>query len=254
MTESTLATTASDQAPWASLRTSASHTIGVSHLLELLTALPADASAEEYRDLVVEQNFLGRPTAAGRARTYRHLRELYLLDPTNLLFSALRRCWQDSPTSGPLLAGLLAFTRDEVFRATWPAVAAATPGERVTSLDLSRAARSSFSELSDETVGKIGRNTGASWTQTGHLRGRASKVRLALSSAPAAVAYAVLLAHLDGRRGAYLLDTPWFNLLDIPDSQRIDAVRSAHLRGLLTLQTAGEMVDISVSPLLGVAE
>lgn len=239
--------------PWASLRTSASHTIGVGHLLELLAALPADADAEEYRDLVVERNFLGRPTAAGRARTYRHLRELYLLDTADLRFAALRRCWQDSPTSGPLLAGLLAFTRDEAFRATWPAVAAAEPGTRVTSQDLARAARSSFDGLSDETVDKIGRNTGASWTQTGHLRGRTAKVRLTFTASPAAVAYAVLLAHLDERRGAFLLDTPWFELLDIPASQRLDAVRSAHSRGLLTLQTAGDMLDISVSPLLGAA-
>ena len=72
-----------------SLRTTASHTIGVPHLIELLRAVPADASHERYREAVVDDNVLGRPTQAGRQRTFRHLRELYFLDPARAEFAAL---------------------------------------------------------------------------------------------------------------------------------------------------------------------
>lgn len=76
-----------------SLRTTASHTIGVPHLAELMRAVSADAPLEQYRDAVVEQNTLGRPSHAGRLRSFRHLRELYFLDPARPEFAALRRLW-----------------------------------------------------------------------------------------------------------------------------------------------------------------
>ncbi|MBX7133241.1 MAG: hypothetical protein K1X67_11245, partial [Fimbriimonadaceae bacterium] len=49
-----------------SLRTTASHTIGIPHLIELLRIVPADADHERYREAVVEENVLGRPTLTGR--------------------------------------------------------------------------------------------------------------------------------------------------------------------------------------------
>lgn len=237
--------------PWASLRTSASHTIGVPHLVELLDAVPPTASAEDYRAAVVDQNVLGRPTGAGRARTFRHLRELYLLDPEWQEFRTLRHLWNLAPADRPLLAGLLAFTRDETLRATWPAIATATPGDRVASADLTSAAAAILgARLSDATLAKIGRNTGASWTQTGHLLGRANKVRLALTPGPSAVVYGTYLAHTAGRRGAELLDTPWLGLLDTPPPRARDALLSAHAAGLLTVRTSGNVLDVDLTPLL----
>ena len=56
------------------LRTTASHTIGIPHLVELLREVPSDAPADLYRQAVVEDNILGRPTLAGRQRSFRHLR------------------------------------------------------------------------------------------------------------------------------------------------------------------------------------
>lgn len=238
--------------PWASLRTTASHTIGVPHLVELFAALPATSSAQDYRHVVVEQNFLGRPTVNGRVRTFRHLRELYILDPNEPLFQALRICWSDNPAAGPVLAALLAFSRDEILRASWPAIRDATPGDRVSSHDLTRAASEKFGDtLSASTLGKIGRNTGASWTQSGHLVGRAQKVRRSVDASGAAVAFAVLLGYVAGERGAYLLRTPWFDLLDVPDQDRLEAVRVAHSRGLITVRSTGGMLEISPDRLVG---
>lgn len=48
---------------------------------------------------------------------------LYLLDPGRPEFTALRHFWEIDPSSRPLLAGLLAVTRDEVLRASFSAIA-----------------------------------------------------------------------------------------------------------------------------------
>ena len=90
-----------------------------------------------------------------------------------------------------------------------------------------------------------GRNTGASWTQTGHLVGRAKKVRVAVDAAPAAIAFAAYLGHLAGGRGAGVLDTPWAALLDLPGGTSLDALRTAHTQGLIDLLVAGNVVDVS---------
>lgn len=236
------------------LRTTASHTIGIPHLVELLREVPPDAPAEQYRESVVDDNVLGRPTQAGRQRSFRHLRELYLLDPSRPEFTALRYFWDIDPSSRPLLAGLLAFTRDEVLRASFAAIADLPTGASVTSADLTAAVAAVFgNEMSESTLGKIGRNTGACWTQTGHLAGRAKKVRIGVEARPTATAYAVYLGHLAGGRGLGVLDNPWSQILGIAPGRSLEVLRDAHTQGLLDLLVAGNVVDVSFPAFGGVA-
>lgn len=229
-----------------SLRTTASHTIGIPHLVELLRAVPADAPHETYRSAVVDDNVLGRPTQTGRQRSFRHLRELYFLDPSRREFAALRRLWDVDSDAQPLIAGIFAFTRDGILRASFSAIQQTPPGGIVTSDDLTRAVAAVYgADLSESTLGKTGRNTGACWTQTGHLAGRTRKVRQSIEAFPAAVAYAAYLGHLAGKRGAGVLDTPWAALLDLPSGAGLDALRRAHTQGLIDLLVAGNVVDVS---------
>jgi hypothetical protein len=228
------------------VRTTTSHTIGIPHLVELLRVVPADAEPERYREAVVDENVLGRPTQTGRQRSFRHLRELYYLDPARPEFAAMRRLWDVDPDARPLLAGILAFTRDSGLRASFHAIQNAPDGAIVTSSDLTRAVTSEFGgQISDATLGKTGRNTGACWTQTGHLVGRAKKTRKKVKPFPAAVAFAAYLGYLFGKRGVSVLDTPWAALLDLPPGTALDALRTAHTLGLVDLLVAGSVVDVS---------
>ena len=234
------------------LRTTASHTIGIPHLVELLRIVPPDATHERYREAIVEENVLGRPTKTGRQRSFRHLRELYFLDPSRSEFSAMRRLWDVDPDARPLLAGIMAFTRDGILRASFLAVHNAPEGSVVTSNDLTDAVRPTYAAyLSEETLGKTGRNTGACWTQTGHLVGRVKKVRQMVQPFPAAVAFAAYLGHLSGNRGVSVLHTPWAALLDLPTGAELDALRAAHTQGLIDLLVAGNVVDVSFTLLDG---
>lgn len=233
------------------LRTTASHTIGIPHLVELLREVPPNACAEQYREAVVDGNVLGRPTQAGRQRSFRHLRELYYLDPARPEFTALRHFWDIDSSSRPLLAGQLAFIRDEVLRASFAAIVDLPVGSTVTSADLTAAVTAKFgNEMSESTLGKTGRNTGACWTQTGHLAGRAKKIRTDVEARPAAIAYAAYLGHLAGARGLGVLDNPWSQILGLAPGRSLEALRNAHTQGLLDLLVAGNVVDIAF-PALG---
>ncbi|WP_298862736.1 hypothetical protein [uncultured Microbacterium sp.] len=238
--------------PLAALRTTASHTIAVPHLVELLRVVPAGASLEEYRSAVVDENVLARPTLAGRQRSFRHLRELYLLDPRRRSFAALRRVWDVDVDAQPLLAGVFAVTRDEILRASYAAVVRTPIGAVVTSAALTEAVRMQIGDsLSDSTLNKTGRNTAACWTQTGHLIGRTNKVRAAVESRPVAIALAAYLGHLSGGRGVGVLESPSSLVLDLPSGRPLEVLRQAHAQGLLDLLVAGNVVDVSFSMLEG---
>lgn len=238
-----------------SLRTTASHTIGVPHLIELLRVVLPDEPQERYRQVAVDDNVLGRPTHTGRQRSFRHLRELYLLDPKRPEFAAMRRLWDVDPEARPLLAGILAFTRDGILRASFQAIQQAPAGSIVSSGGLTKAVTAVYgADLSVATLGKTGRNTGACWTQTGHLVGRTKKVRQLVEPFPAAVAYAAFLGHLSGNRGVSVLDTPWAALLDLRPGTALNALRTAHKQGFIDLLVAGNVIDLSFPLFEGTGE
>lgn len=112
--------------------TNTSHTIVVGALASLLDAVPADAPQDAYEAAALGVNVLGKDTDGARKRTYRHLRELYLLRPDSLLFRALRDLWPVDPQARPLLAGLCALARDSVFRASSTAITRSSMGDTVT--------------------------------------------------------------------------------------------------------------------------
>jgi hypothetical protein len=83
-----------------------SHTIILPALRALLAAVGSKAAAGEYQRAAIEANALGKATEGARRRTFRYLRELYVLNPKSILFRGLRDLWSDDPEAQPLLAGL----------------------------------------------------------------------------------------------------------------------------------------------------
>jgi hypothetical protein len=140
--------------------TNTSHTIVISALAALLDAVPPSAPQDDYEHAALQGNVLGKETEGARRRTFRYLKELYLLRPDALLFRALRDLWPDDPASRPLLAGLCALARDAVFRASSVAIVRSGPGDPLAARDLADAVGEHFSaSYSAGTLAKIGRNT-----------------------------------------------------------------------------------------------
>lgn len=233
--------------------TNTSHTIVVAALTVLLDAVKADAPQEAYEDAALNGNVLGKDTDGARRRTYRYLRELYLLRPDSLLFRALRDLWPLDDDAQPLLAGLCSLARDAVFRASAAAITASSPGDCLTSADLSSAVGEQFPmSYGDGTLAKIGRNTFSSWEQSGHLVAgeNATKVRTRPRCRPANVAYALLLGHMQGVRGRALFETLWATALDQPASHLIDLAGTASQQGMIDLRNSGGVIEVGFNELL----
>lgn len=103
--------------------------------------------------------------------------------------------------------------------------------------------------LNESILDKVARNSGSSWTQSGHLDGRVRKIRQRVSPTPAAVAMAVWLGSLEGLAGISLLESRWVQILDLQGGQAAEPVLQAKQRGLLNARIGGGVVEVDTRPL-----
>ena len=226
--------------------THTSRTIMLEELSQLLDTAPMGASRGDYAHAIVEDNCLGKRTAATRKLSLQRLSELYGLDKRLLLFRVLRDLWTGHESSRPLLALLLALARDPLLRATARAVTATPFGHEFGRQAMKDALSDVAGErLNEAILDKVVRNASSSWTQSGHLRGRGRKTRQRVDVTPAAATYALLLGFAVGYRGHSLFETPWAAILDSTPGALIEVAAAAKRLGLIELKQSGQMIDIS---------
>lgn len=233
------------------LGTHSSRTIMLDEISTLLAAVPEDAGRSDYLSAIVENNALGKLTTATRKITAQRLTELYALEPGVPIFRIFRRFWQDDVPGRPVLALLCSLARDPLLRATADPVLTMTAGEELSRQKVTDAIRvASGVRLNDATLDKVVRNVSSSWTQSGHLRGRARKFRQWVHPTPLTTAYALMLGYLEGLRGGRLFETNWIRVLDSsPGELRNLAAEAKRLNGL-DLRSAGDVIEIGFTTVL----
>ena len=227
-----------------------SKTLMLQELESLLAAVPADAPAKAYRAAIVEENVLGKRTLSTRKETATRLTALHGLDPSKPLFRVLRRLWAVDPTAHPQLALLNGLARDPLRMATTAQVVGMAQGELLQRSEMVAAVQGfSHDRLSAKVLDAVARNTASSWTQSGHLKGKAKKLRQPINPHPVALALAVWLGYATGKRGKALLTTPWATALDSSSSGLLEQAQQAKRLGLLKLSHGAGVVSIDPSGL-----
>jgi hypothetical protein len=221
----------------------------------LLRAVPSEAKPPDYKRAILSDNVLGKPTFSSRDKSYKHLAQLYTLDPNFALFRALRRLAADDPASLPLIAMTCTFCRDAQLRHSFALIeqlnaGAVLPRERMEE-HLEAGFPGRFSSAMKES---LARNVNTTWTAAGHLAGKARKVRTLPQPRLAASLYAMFAGYLLGLRGEILLQSVFARLV-APDASVIVAhLTAASSRGWLRFRHAGGVVEVDFSPLLTSAE
>lgn len=224
------------------------HTSRTMMLVELRALLSfvdaADAAKADYLEAIQTANCLGKRSNKTRTLTFRHLADLYALDPSLLVFRTLRFFWQRDVDGQPLLAALCAYSRDPILRATAPFVLGFQEGATVT-----REAMEEFIEtrepgrFSKATLKSTAQNINSSWTQSGHLAGRVRKVRARSVATPATVSFALLLGYVSGLRGESLFKSDFTRILDCSFEKAIELAEDASRRGWISFKRVGEVVE-----------
>jgi hypothetical protein len=217
----------------------------------LFAASTPDSDYAELRRLVIEDNVVLKDTLSNRDEVFTRLRELYGLRQELRLYRVLRALWDTGEQEQPLLVILCALARDPLLRATAHTVLDQPTGAVVPTPSLETAIEVAFPQkYSPKTRLSISQNTGASWAQAGHLVGKVSKVRHTITAGPASAAYALLLGHLCGARGALLYETCWAQVLDAPVGALDSLAFAASQRGWVDYRRIGTVVEIGFSYLM----
>ncbi|MCF6289523.1 MAG: hypothetical protein L3J03_00750 [Desulfobacterales bacterium] len=231
--------------------TQSSRTIMFEELQSLLDAVPGNRERLDYEKAALEDNCLGKKTLSTRKLSLQRLSELYALDPGVPLFRIMRDLWDVNPKSRPQLALLLALARDPLLRMTAASVLHTPIGKEFARQDMTDALEEGTgTRFKNSILDKIVRNASSSWTQSGHLQGRARKFRQQIRATPAALAYAFLLGYLQGVRGQNLFSCPWAKVLDLDELEARERADDAKRLGLLDIKQSGSLIDISFPQLL----
>ena len=223
-----------------------SRTMMLEELVGLLACVQRhEAEKSEYLQAIDHENCLGKRSGKTRTLTSRHLVGLYSLDRTNVLFRALLYFWHRDIGGQPLLALLCTFARDSVFRSTAPFILRFPEGAGVTResleefLDAQEPGR-----FSEATLKSTAQNINSTWTQSGHLQGRARKVRSRAHPTAGSVSYALLLGYLTGVRGPALFQTEYAKLLDCTFDKALELAEEASRNGWIVFKRVGVVIEV----------
>ena len=221
-------------------------TMMLAELRALLSFVDAtNAARADYLEAIQTANCLGKRSGTTRTLTFRHLADLYALDPSLLVFRALRFFWQRDVEGQPVLAALCAFSRDPMLRATAPFILDFQEGATVTRermeefIDAQEPGR-----FSKATLKSTAQNINSSWTQSGHLAGRVRKVRARAVATPGTVSLALLLGYVSGLRGESLFKSDFTRILDCSFEKTIELAEDASRRGWISLKRVGQVVEV----------
>lgn len=229
--------------------------IGKTMMLRELTILLGAAQPGDecpaLRTRVIEDNVLLKSTVSNRKEVFKRLAQLYGLRNTRPLYRALCALWNAGEADRPLLAAMCAAARDPLLRSTAEIVLAQPPGATVTTAMLEHAVREAYpGRYSALVVERIAQHSLSTWTQAGHLSGKRTKTRALVCAGPTATAYALLLGHLCGVRGAPLFDTFWTRFLDAAPAVLDTQAFAASQRGWLEYRRIGDVVEIGFTQLM----
>ncbi len=228
-----------------------SRTMMLDELSILLRAGKTVAARSEYRAMIVEENCLAKRTVSTRKLTDQRLGELYALDTNVLLFRVIRQLWDSGEIGRPLLAMLLALSRDPLLRFTAIPIMRLHPGDEFSRKAFTEALnKCTGSRFNESTIDKVVRNTASSWTQSGHLQGRTRKIRQVVHPTPAVAAFALLIGYVLGARGDVLFETLWAKILDVSKDELIQIAMDAKRHGYLDIIASGGVVEVAFHRLL----
>lgn len=217
----------------------------------ICSAMPESATPADYQRAIEQENLLGKPTFGSRQKTYRHLVELYGLNPHFALFRALRRFAAEDPESISLMGMVCCFCRDPQLRHSFSLVDSLKPGEVLPRVQMEAHLEAGFPDVFSEPMKKsLAQNVNTTWTVTGHLQGRSTKHRDLPKPRPGASAYAMFAGWLLGLRSQILLHSVFSHLVALTPDQVLNHLSEASAYGWLRLRHAGGITEIDFSPLL----
>lgn len=223
-------------------------------LAALMDVAPADATAADFRRLILDKNAASKRSSAARMWAWKRLKLRYALDSTETLeYRAFRHAYSKTttPTDRGLVVGLMLARTDRLFRETTLALISprlAAGGRDVNPADIAARVdeqrRASGLDWSKESLRSVTNHLISSWRDVGFIRaGRGLAVAQARPG-PAVAAFAAALGKAEGLADRAVLKSMWFELLGADEARSTDLLRDAAASGMLTFKFQADIVEI----------
>ncbi len=220
-------------------------TMMLGEITSLLERVPQDAVRDDFQREVVDFNALAKPTKKARELTFRHLSDLYGLDPTLPVFRVFHKLWKQDEQARPLLALMAALVRDPLLRTSQSFMLAKQTGEAVKREELEALlAKEDPDRFSAASLKSFAQNINGTWTQGGFLVGKAHKTRVVPRITSTNVTFALFLGYLEGLTGQRLFASTWINLLPGSPDELVVHANSASNRGQIVFMNAGGVKEV----------
>ncbi|AKG53296.1 hypothetical protein DGWBC_0618 [Dehalogenimonas sp. WBC-2] len=221
----------------------------------LVHALPPTITKNDFTKAIIEENLLNKPTLSSRKKSFRHLMDLYGLDPSKAMFRVFWDFAHADIDSLPQLCLVCAYARDPQLRQSFELIRTLRLGEVLVRADMEQHLENGFpARFSCATKASMARNVDTSWTFGGHLEGRVKKTRRLPQPRPISAAYAMFVGYLTGLRGERLLDSLYAALVASNRAQLQAALSLASAKELISIKQAAGIVEFDFSNLLTQAE
>jgi hypothetical protein len=226
------------------------HTARTIMYTELSKVMDHAIQDDSYLDSL-ELNIANKKTKYNLTFTSLLMVKLYGFDTKNLPFIFFKYFWQITPKEDkPILALQYAIGRDFLLAESIGVVASTSFGEKVTiekfeeNIELHLPNR-----YSEKTKRSTAQNLASSWKQAGFITGKIKNIRTQPVVNFNVVAFAFLMAYLNGDRGDFIITSKWAKALGIGDGQLRSLAVEAAKRDLLQYQFAGSVTAISFNHL-----
>ena len=222
-------------------------------LLSYVSSL--DSTKNDYLKAIKEDNCLGKRSGTSRKLAASHLVYLYSLDSSLAVFRFLRYFWNRDLEGQPILALLCAYERDALLRMSAPFIFRFATGETVTRGSLEEYIDDTYPDrFSKATLKSTAQNLNGTWTKSGHLVGKAKKMRSKARATPGSLAYALFLGYLTGIRGEALFTSEYASLLDCSPDQAMELAEDASRRGWIIFKRIGNVIEVQFPKILTLQE
>jgi hypothetical protein len=214
-----------------------------------------DATKSDYLKAIKEDNCLGKRSGKSRNLAASHLIYLYSLDISLAVFRSLHYFWIRDSEGQPILALLCAHGRDALIRMSAPFILNFSKGMVVSRTNLEKYIDDKYpGRFSKATLKSTAQNLNSTWTKSGHLTGKARKMRVIAKATPGSVAYALFLGYLNGIRGQSLFTSEYAALLDCSPSEAMELAEDASRHGWIIMKRIGNVVEVQFPKILTAQE
>jgi len=202
---------------------------------------------ESLTDSILSKNIFCKRTDSARLGGLRDMIAIYGFDSPPPVTRALLSLWH-ATRDRSLLLGQLAIARDPILRVTAPIILDMQPGETSGFRTMMAYLESHYPRrFSSGTLRAVGERCISSWVQMGHLRQGRVRERVPVVAESAHAAFASFLAICCGFSGRSILESGWFQMLDISPEQAMSLLRRAEAEGQIDLHVAGHVFEIGLA-------